>query len=107
MNEIQVLFLKSSQLGDLRQSTKYSGEGHLEPWVEGQEVTPVPSLSWSDEKKPGKMGTFWVLKVSYWLKHGESKTERWEGMAQDADLSSESCRGDRGTGQCQEQARRG
>ena len=52
-------------------------------------MTPVPSLSWGDEKKPSKMGTF------------------WEGMAQDADLSSESCRGERGTGQCQEQARRG
>lgn len=69
-------------------------------------MTPVPSLSWSGEKEPGKMGTFWVLKVSYWLKHGETEIERRKGMSQDADLSSESCRGDRGAGQCQEPARR-
>ena len=34
----------------------------------------------SGEKEPGKMGTFWVLKVSYWLKHGESEKQRREGV---------------------------
>ena len=43
-------------------------------------MTPGPSLGWSGEKEPGKMGTFWVLKVSYWLKHGESEKQRREGV---------------------------
>lgn len=74
-------FLKKFIVGrPAGQSTKSSGEGHLRPWVEGQEVTPVPSLGWSGEKEPGKMGTFWVLKVSYWLKHGESEKQRREGV---------------------------